>query len=179
MLLPTSEGFDDFADRLRMAREEADMTQMELAQKLGKTHQSYVGNFETGVSKAKGLEVVVQFALALNVTVDYLAGLTNEPKGRSKDNLPSGAAEILTEFERLSDVGREEIVEELKRIAAHDAERRADISQQQAYAVIFDEVLTEEESKELRNAILAARAGDLAGAQALARSLRGRRGPSS
>lgn len=65
-----------FATRLRQEREELGLMQKEMAQKLNIPSNTYNG-YETG-KRSPNLEVAKQISDALDISVDYLIGRTNE-----------------------------------------------------------------------------------------------------
>lgn len=65
-----------FATRLRQEREELGLMQKEMAQKLNIPSNTYNG-YETG-KRSPNLEVAKQISDALDISVDYLLGRTNE-----------------------------------------------------------------------------------------------------
>lgn len=71
------------SDRLRALREEANMTQEELSQKLGIKRASYA-KYETGATPMGG-DLVVQLAEFYGVTTDYLLGRSAFPPGLLAD----------------------------------------------------------------------------------------------
>ena len=64
--------------RLRDLREEADKSQEEIAKIIG-TSQSYYAQYENG-KRSIPFERVVLLAEYYNVSLDYIAGLTDTPK---------------------------------------------------------------------------------------------------
>lgn len=64
--------------RLRDLREDNDLTQNELVEKLG-MHKTTYTNYEQG-KRDLPLAVAVKLARFYNVSLDYLAGITNEYK---------------------------------------------------------------------------------------------------
>ena len=61
--------------RLRDLREDHDLTQTQLVEKL-KMHKTTYTNYEQG-KRDLPLEVAIRIAKFYNVSLDYLAGLTN------------------------------------------------------------------------------------------------------
>lgn len=59
-------------ERVRDARVSAGLTQAQLAERMGKKQQD-VSLVESGAAKLVGLELARAFALALNLSLDYLA----------------------------------------------------------------------------------------------------------
>ena len=70
---PDEEALDTFAERLKAARLAANLTQVDLAGKMGVT-QAMVQMYETGARPSPGLSVLQRFAQALGCTVAYFAG---------------------------------------------------------------------------------------------------------
>ena len=89
----------EFGERLVTARQEAGLSQAQVADKLGITQQSY-GGWERRETALKP-EHLVQLSVILNVTVDYLLGKEN---GRKRSGGPAGKARQI--FERVSQLPR-------------------------------------------------------------------------
>ena len=66
--------------RLKDLREDKDLSQEEVAKILG-TDQSYYAKYENGVRPIP-FERVIKLALFYDVSIDYIAGLTNDKRGR-------------------------------------------------------------------------------------------------
>ena len=64
--------------RIRDIREDADMTQKQVADYLHCSQQVY-SNYELG-QRGIPVEVLIQLARLYQTTTDYLLGLTDEPK---------------------------------------------------------------------------------------------------
>lgn len=64
--------------RLRDLREDRDLTQTELVRLLG-MHKTTYTNYEQG-KREPPFELMIRMARFYNVSLDYLAGLTNEPR---------------------------------------------------------------------------------------------------
>ncbi len=65
-----------YYQRLRDLREDNDLTQTQLVQKL-KMHKTTYTNYEQG-KRDMPFEIAIKIAKFYNVSLDYLAGLTNE-----------------------------------------------------------------------------------------------------
>ena len=74
----------EFSERLKELRKQADLTQVELAGKLGIVQSSYA-DWERGKKKPTQ-ENLVKIAQVLNVSVDYLVG-NSEEKAAELDNI--------------------------------------------------------------------------------------------
>ena len=71
--------------RFRDLREDADMTQAELAEILH-IRQSTLSQYETGQRQIP-LNLLIRLALYFNTSTDYLLGLTNERRPYPRSNL--------------------------------------------------------------------------------------------
>ena len=85
VLPPLKMGGESIGKRLSRFRKERGYTQRELAKKIGITH-NLVSDYETGRLMPNG-EMVVRFALTLNVTADEILGL--KPGKRQAGKNPS------------------------------------------------------------------------------------------
>ena len=64
--------------RLRDLREDADLTQEQLVQKLG-MHKTTYTNYEQG-KREPPFDFIIKIAKFYNVSIYYIAGFTNEPR---------------------------------------------------------------------------------------------------
>lgn len=69
--------------RLKDIREDNDLDQNDIAKMLGTTQQQY-SRWETGSSKI-AVETMAKIAAFYNISLDYLAGLTDIPKTLNGD----------------------------------------------------------------------------------------------
>lgn len=67
-----------FGERLKHQREYCGLTQAELALKLGLKTDKTVWNYENGVREPK-METLILISKSLDVSIDYLLGLTDDP----------------------------------------------------------------------------------------------------
>ena len=63
--------------RIKELRTELHMTQKQLAEKIGSA-QNTIAQYEKGQSKIS-MEILVNLAVALKTTIDYLVGLNDSP----------------------------------------------------------------------------------------------------
>lgn len=80
---------ETIGERIRARRKELNMTQDELAQRLGYKSRTSVNKIEKNVLKLQ-IDKVVKIAQALNTTPDYILGEEEKPK----DELDQGAHKI-------------------------------------------------------------------------------------
>lgn len=73
-------------NRIKDLREDSDKTQQELADYLGTSSQHY-GKYENGNAEIP-FERAIALAKYYNVSLDYIAGLTNNKRGLAAGNNP-------------------------------------------------------------------------------------------
>lgn len=98
-------------NRIRRLREANGYTQEEFGKMLGEKGKQQVYKWEKGDHIPNG-EAVAKIARALNVTTDYLLGLTNDPQGHITEDDLSPMERLLVNAYRRGDF------QELMRIAA-------------------------------------------------------------
>lgn len=100
--------------RIRDLREDSDKTQREVAQYLGTPYQ-YYAVYEKGSSEIS-FERAIMLAKYYNVSLDYIAGLTNSKRGLSKGDLTEQQQQLLEAAAALTDNEREAILKIAKAI---------------------------------------------------------------
>ena len=94
-----------FYQKLRDLREDADMTQKQVADLIGMSVNHY-GKYERGETDIP-LEKAIILAKHYHVSLDYLAGLTNvKNPGESKEESEADILEILGHYISLSEHNR-------------------------------------------------------------------------
>lgn len=96
-----------FYQRIRDLREDSDRTQAELAEYLGTTAQ-YYGRYEHGESEIP-FERAILLAKYYNVSLDYIAGLTNNKRGLSAGDLSDSQQELLRFAESMTEEERKRL----------------------------------------------------------------------
>ncbi len=86
--------------RIRDLREDSDKTQQEVADYLGTSSQHY-GKYELGRAEIP-FERAIMLAKYYNVSLDYIAGLTNNKKGLPPEGLTDKQQEIIRLLSGLS-----------------------------------------------------------------------------
>ena len=86
--------------RIRDLREDSDKTQKEIADYLGTAYQ-YYALYEKGANEIP-FERAIALAKYYNVSLDYIAGLTNDKRGFSYSSLSPEQQELLKAAENLS-----------------------------------------------------------------------------
>lgn len=101
--------------RIKDLREDSDKTQQELADFLGTSSQHY-GKYENGHAEIP-FERAIMLAKYYNVSLDYIAGLTNSKKGLSRGELSSDQQELLRLVSSLSEEEKKKLSELVKIIS--------------------------------------------------------------
>ena len=86
--------------RIRDLREDSDKTQKEIADYLGTAYQ-YYALYEKGANEIP-FERAIALAKYYNVSLDYIAGLTNDKRGFSHSSLSPKQQELLKIAEEIS-----------------------------------------------------------------------------
>lgn len=90
--------------RIRDLREDSDKKQSELAEYLGTTTQ-YYGLYEKGANEIS-FERAILLAKYYNVSLDYIAGLTNNKRGLASSDLSDSEQQLLRFVTSLSNEER-------------------------------------------------------------------------
>lgn len=100
--------------RIRELREDNDKTQREVAEYLGTPYQ-YYAVYEKGTSEIS-FERAIALAKYYNVSLDYIAGLTNNKKGIASSDLTDEQQALLNFADSLTDNEKGKAVEFLKKL---------------------------------------------------------------
>lgn len=98
--------------RIRDLREDADMTQKQVAEKLFLQLTQY-RRYECGESELP-MNIAINIARIYNVSLDYIAGLTNEKRGLTMSALTDDETLLVKTFEQLSPVEQGRLLERAK-----------------------------------------------------------------
>ena len=92
--------------RIRALREDADMTQKQVAEKLFLQLTQY-RRYECGESELP-MNIAINIAKLYNVSLDYIAGLTAEKRGLTMSSLTDNETKLIKLFRKLDlfDQGR-------------------------------------------------------------------------
>ena len=99
-------------NRIKDLREDCDKTQQELADYLGTSSQHY-GKYELGNAEIP-FERAIMLAKYYNVSLDYIAGLTNNKRGLSQGSLSEKQQELIEFIGKLSDEEKAKLEKLLK-----------------------------------------------------------------
>lgn len=75
---------DNFPSRLKELRTSRGLTLEQLGKEVGSTRAT-IGNFENG-NKTPSLDLLIKLAEYFNVSIDYLAGRTDDPELHQKED---------------------------------------------------------------------------------------------
>ena len=100
--------------RIRDLREDADMTQKQVAEKLFLQLTQY-RRYECGESELP-MNIAINIAKLYNVSLDYIAGLTNEKRGLTMSALGDDETQLIKTFQQLSDIGKGRVLERAEMI---------------------------------------------------------------
>ncbi|WP_124098146.1 helix-turn-helix transcriptional regulator [Ruminococcus sp. Marseille-P6503] len=95
--------------RIRDLREDNDYTQGQIAKILG-MQQSQYQRYESG-SREIPFHHVISLAKFYKVSLDYIAGLTNDKIGLTKSNLSSDEAQLIKNFRSMDDLHKGRLIE--------------------------------------------------------------------
>lgn len=101
-----------FATRLKQARENAGLTQLELAKKLGVT-KSAIGNYENGVSSPKDV-VLLKIFDVLGVEPNFLFQDSFNPTASENDGLSETEHYLVDTFRSLDSRGQSAVLNTLE-----------------------------------------------------------------
>ncbi len=97
--------------RIRDLREDADMTQKEVAEKLF-MHLTQYRRYESGESEVP-LNIAINIARLYDVSLDYIAGITDKKIGLTIPSLNIAETELVSGFRRLDPIGQGRILERI------------------------------------------------------------------
>ena len=98
--------------RIRDLREDSDMTQKEVAEKLF-MHLTQYRRYESGESEIPFC-IAIKLAKLYNVSLDYIAGITNEKSGFNASSLNELEKELISGFRQLNTIGKGRILERIE-----------------------------------------------------------------
>jgi len=101
--------------RIRDLREDNDKTQKEVAEYLGTPYQ-YYAVYEKGSSEIS-FERAIALAKYYNVSLDYLAGLTDNKRGLSHDDIPEEQRRIYNIISKIAPQDRQRLSVLLKELS--------------------------------------------------------------
>ena len=97
--------------RVRDLREDADMTQKQVAEKLY-LHLTQYRRYECGESEIP-LNIAINMARLYNVSLDYIAGITDDKRGLTKSSLSDIETALIKNFRKLELMDKGRILERI------------------------------------------------------------------
>lgn len=113
--------------RIKDLREDKDMKQIEIAALLNVGLSTYQ-RYERGELRIY-LDTSIELADFYKVSLDYIAGRTNDKKGLTKSELSDDETQIIKIYRSLSENGKGKIIERLEVVAEQEAEKQAKIKE--------------------------------------------------
>ncbi len=108
-----------YYQRIRDLREDMDMTQKQIADVLGINYVQYQ-RYESG-KRELPFHMAVEMAKYYGVSIDYIAGLTNDKKGLTRSALSENETYIIKLFDELNDTDKGRLIERAEMLAEnHD-----------------------------------------------------------
>lgn len=111
--------------RLRDLREDKDLRQKDIAGIIN-TSANYYGDYENG-KRPLPFDRAIELANFYNVSLDYIAGRTNDKRGFNKSDLPTSEVELLKKFRSLSVDRQSRILERIDVFVEEQEEEQAQI----------------------------------------------------
>lgn len=98
--------------RLRDLKEDSDINQKTAADVIGMSEKQY-GKYERGETDIP-MRAAIKLAKYYKVSLDYIAGITNDKRGLNRSDLPKNEAELLRKFRALSEDGKSRVLERIE-----------------------------------------------------------------
>lgn len=109
-----------FYQRIRDLREDKDKGQKETAEYLKIAEKTYQ-RYERGENDVP-LEKAVQLAKYYGVSIDYIAGLTNDKRGLTRSELSDEETDIIKKYRSLSEKRQGRILGQLEALTEEESE---------------------------------------------------------
>ena len=116
-----------FYQRLKDLREDMDMNQTKIANIIG-TSQSYYAQYENG-NRPLPFDRVVELANFYNVSLDYIAGRTNDKRGLTRSELSENETNLIKNFRSLSIERQSRALERIQMLMEEQEAEQAQIKE--------------------------------------------------
>lgn len=110
--------------RIRDLREDNDLKQSQLSEKLNITLKTYQ-RYERGETPIT-LEIAEQLATIYKVSLDYIAGKTNDKRGLTKSELSAEETDIIKKYRSISEKRQGKIIGQIDLLAEEQAAEAAE-----------------------------------------------------
>lgn len=97
--------------RLKDLREDKDLKQKDIAQIIN-TSANYYGDYEKGARDVP-FGRIIALAKFYGVSIDYIAGLTNDKRGLTRSELSDEETALIKKYRGLSESGKGKIMERM------------------------------------------------------------------
>ena len=114
-------------NRIKDLRTDIDKTQENFAKELNMHKTTYV-RYENG-DREPPFEFIIKLANFYNVSIDYIAGRTNDKKGFNKSDLPELEVDLLKKFRSLSEQQRGIIIGRIEAMTEENEEKQVQIKE--------------------------------------------------
>ena len=104
--------------RVRDLREDADLTQKQTAEKLF-LHLTQYRRYECGESEIP-LHIAINIAKLYNVSLDYIAGLTDDKRGLTRSALSKTETQLINGFRKLDTTSQGRVLERVEMLQSID-----------------------------------------------------------
>lgn len=111
--------------RIRDLKEDRDMKQSDIAKIINMSDKQYA-RYERGETDVP-LQVAITLADFYNVSLDYIAGRTNDKRGLTRSELSDEETELIKKYRSLSEGGKSRILERMEVISEQEQEQQAKI----------------------------------------------------
>ena len=106
--------------RLKDLKEDADLKQSDIAKIINMSDKQYA-RYERGETDVP-LQVAISLANFYKVSLDYIAGRTNDKRGLTRSELSEKETELIKKYRSLSENGKGKILERLDIILEQEQE---------------------------------------------------------
>lgn len=107
--------------RLKDLREDKDLKQKDIAQIIN-TSANYYGDYEKGVRDVP-FGRIIALAKFYGVSIDYIAGLTNDKRGLTRSELSDEETALIKKYRGLSESGKGKIMERMDIISEQEKDK--------------------------------------------------------
>lgn len=107
--------------RIRDLKEDNDINQKDVAQIIGMSEKQYA-RYERGETDIP-MQAAIKLAKHYQVSLDYIAGLTNEKTGLTRSDLPEDETELIKKFRSLTERQRGIIIGRIEAFAEENEEQ--------------------------------------------------------
>ncbi len=111
--------------RIRDLKEDKDLKQSDIAKIINMSDKQYA-RYERGETDVP-LQVAIALADFYKVSLDYIAGRTNDKRGLTRSELSDEETELIKKYRSLSEGGRNRILERMDVISEQEQEQQAKI----------------------------------------------------